>query len=197
MILINLVAVLLCWTPPTVRHCLRLFIFPLCRMANLSYIRNFCFSHSSKDELSYCLSTFEAAVEYINLGKLHDSPAVGLAHTWLHAHAHRPVLDVVSSSLPSKGSTELSDKAVFREKMHLLGQSAATPILHLFEVGADLVLCGALQRPKLENALQGVNRATSLCGLAHRQRERGRGGATAERCGKRGGRQDVSSALFM
>uniref|UniRef100_A0A667YEE7 Ankyrin repeat domain 27 n=1 Tax=Myripristis murdjan TaxID=586833 RepID=A0A667YEE7_9TELE len=39
-------------------------------MANLSYIRNFCFSHSSKDELSYCLSTFEAAVEYINLGKL-------------------------------------------------------------------------------------------------------------------------------
>uniref|UniRef100_I3JWX6 Ankyrin repeat domain 27 n=1 Tax=Oreochromis niloticus TaxID=8128 RepID=I3JWX6_ORENI len=33
-------------------------------MANLSYIRNFCFSHSSKDELSYCLSTFEAAVEH-------------------------------------------------------------------------------------------------------------------------------------
>uniref|UniRef100_A0A3Q3EIX1 Ankyrin repeat domain 27 (VPS9 domain) n=1 Tax=Labrus bergylta TaxID=56723 RepID=A0A3Q3EIX1_9LABR len=42
-------------------------------MANLSYIRNFCFSHSSKDELSYCLSTFEAAVEYINLGKLQDT----------------------------------------------------------------------------------------------------------------------------
>lgn len=75
-------------------------------MANLSYIRNFCFSHSSKDELSYCLSTFEAAVEYINLGKLHDSPA---------------------------GSAELSDKAVFRERMSLLCQSAATPIHHLFE----------------------------------------------------------------
>lgn len=45
-------------------------------MANLSYIRNFCFSHSSKDELSYCLSTFEAAVEYINLGKLQDSVSV-------------------------------------------------------------------------------------------------------------------------
>lgn len=88
MILINLVAVLLCWTPPTVRHCLRLFIFPLCRMANLSYIRNFCFSHSSKDELSYCLSTFEAAVEYINLGKLHDSPAVGLAHTHGCTYTH-------------------------------------------------------------------------------------------------------------
>lgn len=56
------------------------------RMANLSYIRNFCFSHSSKDELSYCLSTFEAAVEYINLGKLDDSPAVGVEHTHTHTH---------------------------------------------------------------------------------------------------------------
>ena len=46
------------------------------RMANLSYIRNFCFSHSSKDELSYCLSTFEAAVEYINLGRLQDTHTV-------------------------------------------------------------------------------------------------------------------------
>ncbi|XP_078138986.1 ankyrin repeat domain-containing protein 27 isoform X2 [Centroberyx gerrardi] len=75
-------------------------------MANLSYIRNFCFSHSSKDELSYCLSTFEAAVEYINLGKLQ------------HTHS---------------GSGELSDKAVFRERMSLLSQSAATPIHCLFE----------------------------------------------------------------
>lgn len=57
-------------------------------MANLSYIRNFCFSHSSKDELSYCLSTFEAAVEYINLGKLHDSPAVGVTRTRTHKHTH-------------------------------------------------------------------------------------------------------------
>lgn len=38
--------------------------------------------------------------------------------------------------LPPQGSTELSHKAVFRERMHLLGQSAATPILHLFEVSA-------------------------------------------------------------
>lgn len=62
-------------------------------MANLSYIRNFCFSHSSKDELSYCLSTFEAAVEYINLGKLHDSPAVGVthAHACSHTRTHGPV----------------------------------------------------------------------------------------------------------
>uniref|UniRef100_A0A669ER20 Ankyrin repeat domain 27 n=1 Tax=Oreochromis niloticus TaxID=8128 RepID=A0A669ER20_ORENI len=73
-------------------------------MANLSYIRNFCFSHSSKDELSYCLSTFEAAVEYINLGKLQNS-----------------------------GSGELSDKALFKERMSLLTQGVATPINCLFE----------------------------------------------------------------
>uniref|UniRef100_A0AAQ5XVG5 VPS9 domain-containing protein n=1 Tax=Amphiprion ocellaris TaxID=80972 RepID=A0AAQ5XVG5_AMPOC len=75
-------------------------------MANLSYIRNFCFSHSSKDELSYCLSTFEAAVEYINLGKLQDTHS---------------------------GSGELNDKALFKERMSLLSQSAATPIHCLFE----------------------------------------------------------------
>ncbi|RVE71447.1 hypothetical protein OJAV_G00051770 [Oryzias javanicus] len=73
-------------------------------MANLSYIRNFCFSNSSKDELSYCLSTFEAAVEYINLGKLQDS-----------------------------ASGELRDKALFKERMSLLAQNAATPIHLLFE----------------------------------------------------------------
>uniref|UniRef100_A0A3B4UVT6 Ankyrin repeat domain 27 n=1 Tax=Seriola dumerili TaxID=41447 RepID=A0A3B4UVT6_SERDU len=75
-------------------------------MANLSYIRNFCFSHSSKDELSYCLSTFEAAVEYINLGKLQDTHS---------------------------GSGELNDKALFKERMRSLSQSAATPINCLFE----------------------------------------------------------------
>ncbi|KAM7397266.1 hypothetical protein PAMP_020250 [Pampus punctatissimus] len=75
-------------------------------MANLSYIRNFCFSHSSKDELSYCLSTFEAAVEFINLGKLQDTHS---------------------------GSGELNDKALFKERMSLLAQSAATPIHCLFE----------------------------------------------------------------
>ncbi|KAM7415280.1 hypothetical protein PAMA_019889 [Pampus argenteus] len=75
-------------------------------MANLSYVRNFCFSHSSKDELSYCLSTFEAAVEFINLGKLQDTHS---------------------------GSGGLNDKALFKERMSLLAQSAATPIHCLFE----------------------------------------------------------------
>ncbi|KAM9754460.1 ankyrin repeat domain-containing protein 27 isoform 2-T2 [Menidia menidia] len=75
-------------------------------MANLSYIRNFCFSHSSKDELSYCLSTFEAAVEYVNLGKLQDARSV---------------------------SGEISDKALFKERMSLLAQNASVPIHCLFE----------------------------------------------------------------
>ncbi|KAK1887280.1 Ankyrin repeat domain containing protein 27 [Dissostichus eleginoides] len=75
-------------------------------MANLSYIKNFCFSHWSKDELSYCLSTFEAAVQFINLGKLR------------HTHT---------------GSGPLNDKTLFKERMSLLSQSAATPIHCLFE----------------------------------------------------------------
>nr|XP_033941738.1 LOW QUALITY PROTEIN: ankyrin repeat domain-containing protein 27 [Pseudochaenichthys georgianus] len=75
-------------------------------MANLSYIKNFCFSHWSKDELSYCLSTFEAAVHFINLGKLR------------HTHT---------------GSGPLNDKTLFKERMSLLSQSAATPIHCLFE----------------------------------------------------------------
>ncbi|KAJ4918759.1 hypothetical protein JOQ06_002041, partial [Pogonophryne albipinna] len=73
---------------------------------HISYIKNFCFSHWSKDELSYCLSTFEAAVQFINLGKLR------------HTHT---------------GSGPLNDKTLFKERMSLLSQSAATPIHCLFE----------------------------------------------------------------
>ncbi|MEQ2264088.1 hypothetical protein XENORESO_018931, partial [Xenotaenia resolanae] len=81
--------------------------YVLCfRMANLSYMRNFCFSNSSKNELSYCLSTFEAAVEYINLGKLQNTCSV---------------------------TGELSDKALFKERMSLLTQNMASPIYCLFE----------------------------------------------------------------
>lgn len=102
-------------------------------MANLSYIRNFCFSHSSKDELSYCLSTFEAAVEYINLGKLQDTRTVS------------PPLRPVRLRRPHRAEGrpccllqgQLDDKALFRERMSLLSQSAATPpILCLFEVSS-------------------------------------------------------------
>lgn len=87
------------------RNCL--FIFKLCewlltcpvclRMANLSYIRNFCFSQSSKDELSYCLSTFEAAVEYISLGKLQDLQSVRRAQSHKYIHARMVMMLYLST----------------------------------------------------------------------------------------------------
>ncbi|XP_053335581.1 ankyrin repeat domain-containing protein 27 isoform X1 [Clarias gariepinus] len=75
-------------------------------MANLSYIKNFHFCNSTKDDLSYCLTSFEAAVEYISQGNLNQG---------------------------STGSGELNDKLFFRQKMNLLSQSASTPIDCLFE----------------------------------------------------------------
>uniref|UniRef100_A0A8C7DXQ9 Ankyrin repeat domain 27 n=1 Tax=Oncorhynchus kisutch TaxID=8019 RepID=A0A8C7DXQ9_ONCKI len=42
-------------------------------MANLSYIKNFHFCSSTKDELSYWLTSFEAAVEFISQGNLNLS----------------------------------------------------------------------------------------------------------------------------
>uniref|UniRef100_A0A8B9LWM5 Ankyrin repeat domain 27 (VPS9 domain) n=1 Tax=Astyanax mexicanus TaxID=7994 RepID=A0A8B9LWM5_ASTMX len=75
-------------------------------MANLSYIKNFHFCNSVKDDLSYCLTSFEAAVEYISQGNLSQDPT---------------------------GSGELNDKLFFRQKMNLLSQSSSTPIDCLFE----------------------------------------------------------------
>uniref|UniRef100_A0A671L6E6 VPS9 domain-containing protein n=1 Tax=Sinocyclocheilus anshuiensis TaxID=1608454 RepID=A0A671L6E6_9TELE len=74
-------------------------------MANLSYVKNFRFPKSSKDELSYCLTSFEAAVEYISQGNL------------------------TQSALVSYGS---GDRLSFRQKVDLLSQNA-TPIDRLFE----------------------------------------------------------------
>lgn len=104
-------------------------------MANLSYIRNFCFSLSSKDELSYCLSTFEAALEYISLGKLQDTRSV--SH-WPGGFFLFPLPPAsINSACPlPQGSGELNDKALFKERMSLLCQSAATPIHRLFEVSS-------------------------------------------------------------
>lgn len=45
-------------------------------MANLSYIKNFRFSSSAKDELGYCLTSVEAAIEYIRQGSLSTKPPV-------------------------------------------------------------------------------------------------------------------------
>uniref|UniRef100_A0A8C2BHZ9 Ankyrin repeat domain 27 (VPS9 domain) n=1 Tax=Cyprinus carpio TaxID=7962 RepID=A0A8C2BHZ9_CYPCA len=77
-------------------------------MANLSYIKNFRFRKSSKDELSYCLTSFEAAVEYISQGNLTQSALVR---------------DTAAGS---------GDRLSFRQKLDLLSQNA-TPIDQLFE----------------------------------------------------------------
>jgi len=46
------------------------------RMANLSYIKNFRLCSSVKDELGYCLTSIEAAIEYIRQGNLSDRSTV-------------------------------------------------------------------------------------------------------------------------
>ncbi|KAL0968593.1 hypothetical protein UPYG_G00268960 [Umbra pygmaea] len=77
-------------------------------MANLSYIKNFRFCNSSKDELSYCLTSFEAAVEFISQGN-------------------------ISRTQGHLGSGDLNDKVLVTQKINLLSQNAATPIDSLFE----------------------------------------------------------------
>uniref|UniRef100_A0AAR2KYU8 VPS9 domain-containing protein n=1 Tax=Pygocentrus nattereri TaxID=42514 RepID=A0AAR2KYU8_PYGNA len=73
-------------------------------MANLSYIKHFHFCNSAKDDLSYCLTSFEAAVEYISQGNLSQDPTSGFGY-----------------------------KLFFRQKMNLLSQNSSTPIDCLFE----------------------------------------------------------------
>ncbi|XP_051548331.1 ankyrin repeat domain-containing protein 27-like isoform X2 [Myxocyprinus asiaticus] len=72
-------------------------------MANLSYIKNFHFFNSIEDDLSYCLASFEAAVEHFRQA------------------------DFTQSALGSPGILS------FRQKMDLLSQNAATTIDCLFE----------------------------------------------------------------
>ncbi|XP_041077280.1 ankyrin repeat domain-containing protein 27-like isoform X2 [Polyodon spathula] len=75
-------------------------------MANLSYIKNFRFCNSAKDDLGYCLTSFEAAVEFIRQGNLSAGHMV---------------------------SGNVNDSMFFRQKMNLLSQNAATAIDCLFE----------------------------------------------------------------
>ncbi|XP_009083349.1 PREDICTED: ankyrin repeat domain-containing protein 27 [Acanthisitta chloris] len=75
-------------------------------MANLSYIKNFRLCSSVKDELGYCLTSVEAAIEYIRQGNLSDR---------------------------STESESLCDKLLLRQRMNLLSQMAATPIDCLFK----------------------------------------------------------------
>ncbi|XP_064414576.1 ankyrin repeat domain-containing protein 27 isoform X2 [Latimeria chalumnae] len=74
-------------------------------MANLSYIKNFRFGNSVKDELGYCLTSFEAAVEYIRQGNLSEQNESG----------------------------GLNDGVFLRQRMSLLSQLSSTPIDCLFE----------------------------------------------------------------
>ncbi|KAM9624366.1 ankyrin repeat domain-containing protein 27 isoform 1-T3 [Morphnus guianensis] len=75
-------------------------------MANLSYIKNFRLCSSVKDELGYCLTSIEAAIEYIRQGNLSDR---------------------------STESERLCDKLLLRQRMNLLSQMSATPIDCLFK----------------------------------------------------------------
>uniref|UniRef100_A0A8C6JZK9 Uncharacterized protein n=1 Tax=Melopsittacus undulatus TaxID=13146 RepID=A0A8C6JZK9_MELUD len=75
-------------------------------MANLSYIKNFRLCSSVKDELGYCLTSIEAAIEYIRQGNLSDR---------------------------STESERLCDKLLLRQRMNLLSQMPATPIDCLFK----------------------------------------------------------------
>ncbi|XP_010987401.2 ankyrin repeat domain-containing protein 27 isoform X1 [Camelus dromedarius] len=75
-------------------------------MANLSYIKNFRFSISAKDELGYCLTSIEAAIEYIRQGNLSVKPP------------------------ESEG---FGDRLFLKQRMSLLSQMTSTPIDGLFQ----------------------------------------------------------------
>ncbi|CAB1322820.1 unnamed protein product [Coregonus sp. 'balchen'] len=112
-------------------------------MANLSYIKNFHFCNSTKDELSYCLTSFEAAVEFISQGNL------GLGQGRM-------------------GSGDLNDKVHFTQKINLLSQNSATPIDYLFEHIANGNEV-EVQRVLSENQSDedGVNMCHPLCSCDH------------------------------
>ncbi|XP_053126363.1 ankyrin repeat domain-containing protein 27 isoform X2 [Hemicordylus capensis] len=75
-------------------------------MANLSYIKNFKFCSTAKDELGYCLTSVEAAIEYIRQGNLSDKPME---------------------------SGRVSEKLFLRQRMNLLSQMSTTPIDCFFQ----------------------------------------------------------------
>ncbi|XP_058530472.1 ankyrin repeat domain-containing protein 27 isoform X2 [Ochotona princeps] len=75
-------------------------------MANLSYIKNFRFSSSAKDELGYCLTSVEAAIEYIRQGSLSTKPP------------------------ESEGA---DDRLFLKQRMSSLSQMTSTPIDCLFQ----------------------------------------------------------------
>ncbi|XP_018113522.1 ankyrin repeat domain-containing protein 27 isoform X2 [Xenopus laevis] len=75
-------------------------------MANLSYIKNFRFCNSTKDELGYCLTSVEAAIEFIRQGNLTETAAA---------------------------ETEEKDKPFLWQRMNLMCRASSTPIDCLFK----------------------------------------------------------------
>ncbi|XP_073515846.1 ankyrin repeat domain-containing protein 27 isoform X2 [Phyllobates terribilis] len=74
-------------------------------MANLSYIKNFRFCSTAKDELGYCLTSVEAAIEYIRQGNLTQSAA----------------------------DPDGSDKSPLWQRLNLLSRTSSAPIDCLFQ----------------------------------------------------------------
>ncbi|KAM4018029.1 ankyrin repeat domain-containing protein 27 isoform 2-T3 [Anomaloglossus baeobatrachus] len=74
-------------------------------MANLSYIKNFRFCSTTKDELGYCLTSVEAAIEYIRQGNLTQTAA----------------------------DSDGSDKSLLWQRMNLLSRTSSAPIDCLFQ----------------------------------------------------------------
>ncbi|ETE62186.1 Ankyrin repeat domain-containing protein 27, partial [Ophiophagus hannah] len=106
-----------CTSPQQKLHCLRKVVHIIMQspsqrvnmetmMANLSYIKNFRFCSSAKDELGYCLTSVEAAIEYIRQGNLSDR---------------------------TPGSEGFNEKLFLRQRMNLLSQLSTTPIDCLFK----------------------------------------------------------------
>ncbi|XP_056381704.1 ankyrin repeat domain-containing protein 27 isoform X2 [Hyla sarda] len=74
-------------------------------MANLSYIKNFRFCSTAKDELGYCLTSVEAAIEYIRQGNL------------------------TQAAVDPDGG----DKSLLWQRMNLLSRTSSAPIDCLFQ----------------------------------------------------------------
>ncbi|XP_039619512.1 ankyrin repeat domain-containing protein 27 isoform X2 [Polypterus senegalus] len=75
-------------------------------IANLTYMKNFYFCNLGKDDIGYCLTSFEAAVEFISQGNL--------------SHGH-------------KVSGAINEKEIFKQKIDLFSQHATTPVAVFFE----------------------------------------------------------------
>ncbi|KAM8945997.1 ankyrin repeat domain-containing protein 27 [Pelodytes ibericus] len=74
-------------------------------MANLSYIKNFRFCSTAKDELGYCLTSVEAAIEFIRQGSLTETTA----------------------------EADSNDKSFLWQRMNLMSRASTAPIDCLFK----------------------------------------------------------------